>query len=537
MSEELKTDYCIIGGGIAGVILASKLSSSGKKILILDQGPRYSEEDRANKLRQSKIDLNDYADYNDDLDADFLTPHSFAKKEGLVVEWANYWRLFGIGGSALHFEAIAMRPREEDLKVKTLYGYGRDWPITYSELEPWLLKAEYEIGVSGNEDNPYTSYRSGPFPMAPHPFSYFEKNTFGPALKKLGMTGHSSPRAINSTVYNGRSGCQACRVCKFCPSGARYSPDRVHVPFLDKQSNVTILPNISLRRLETDSKGDKIIAAHATRMKEKTPITIQAKQFIVAMGGLETTRMLMLSADQGKHKNGLGNHGGQLGIGFSDHTSPSITYDMGQPVGSRLGFETMLCDHFRAHKNRKEQPTFEFYASPAMDFFRIGNEAVDWTSNDKSLNLDAIHETLPRMVTLTCMTELEGKGTVELDNENLDAFGDPVAKVTLPMTEWDLRGPAKLCEVANELAEVMGAKNVSAITPPEEGLGYHPSGATAMANNPDNGVCDPNLKVFGLENLYIVSNSVFPHMGSNPPTLTITALAIRLASHFEGRTA
>ncbi len=81
----------------------------------------------------------------------------------------------------------------------------------------------------------------------------------------------------------------------------------------------------------------------------------------------------------------------------------------------------------------------------------------------------------------------------------------------------------------------MGARKVSEITPPGYGLGYHPSGATAMAKNPDKGVCDENLKVFGLKNLHLISSSVFPHMGSNPPTLTIAALALRLAAHFEGK--
>ena len=59
--------------------------------------------------------------------------------------------------------------------------------------------------------------------------------------------------------------------------------------------------------------------------------------------------------------------------------------------------------------------------------------------------------------------------------------------------------------------------------------------ATAMAETPDEGVCDSNLKVFGLDNLYLVSNSAFPHMPANPPTLTIAALALRLAAHLEGR--
>ena len=62
MSEEIKADYCIIGGGIAGILLASKLVASGKKILILDQGPRFSEEDRANMLSKSQEDINDFAE-------------------------------------------------------------------------------------------------------------------------------------------------------------------------------------------------------------------------------------------------------------------------------------------------------------------------------------------------------------------------------------------------------------------------------------------------------------------------------------------
>ena len=69
MSEEIKTDYCIVGAGIAGVVLASKLAASGKKVLILDQGPRFTEVDRFNMLQRSKEILNDFADYNDDVPA------------------------------------------------------------------------------------------------------------------------------------------------------------------------------------------------------------------------------------------------------------------------------------------------------------------------------------------------------------------------------------------------------------------------------------------------------------------------------------
>ena len=535
MTEEMHVDYCIVGGGIAGVILASKLAASGKKIVVVEHGTRFSEADRAAMLSRGQETLNDYADYNDDVDASATTPHSSASADDEVIEWSNQ-RLFGVGGTALHFEGIMARPVEDDLRVRTLYGYGRDWPLTYDELEPWLLRAEREIGVAGGTDNPYASARSDSFPMPAHEYSYFDREIMGPAMQALGIVGHSCPRAIASVPYRGRSQCLACRACKFCPSGARYSPDRVHVPTLDDLPNVSILDNVSLRRLETGPRGDRIIAAQAIRSEDETPLVVMADRFVLAMGGVETPRMLMLSADGDTHQAGLGNMGGQLGRWFNDHLNPYVTFDVGRHVGSRLGFETMISDHFRATGDRRETPSFIIFTAPAMDWFPIGIEATSWTTQNDVLSLADLRQSLPQFATLATMTEVEGHGVLELDDSVRDSFGSPVAKVTMRLTDWDRRAPAKLGELAPQLAEAMGAANVSEVSA-ESYPGFHPSGATAMAYSPDDGVCDPDLQVFGLDNLYLVSNSVFPHMGANPPTLTIAALALRLATHLEGESA
>ncbi|PRX57508.1 GMC oxidoreductase [Flagellimonas meridianipacifica] len=534
MKEEIKTDYCIVGAGIAGIILASKLASSGKKILILDQGPRYSEKQRANMMLKSKETLNDFVDYNDEEDFDTITPHTSAAANDQVIEYKNN-RLFGFGGTALHFQGIMMRPIENDLKVKSLFGYGRDWPITYNELEPWLLKAEIEVGVVGMEDNPYASKRSGPFPMPAHSFSYFDKEIFYPALEKLGIVGHSCPYSINSQQYRGRSACLACRACRFCPSGARYSPDRVHLPLLEKNENVRIIENLSVRKLETDSNGKKIVAAHAIRTKDKSAVLIRSEIFIVAMGGVETPRLLLLSSDNGIHRNGLGNMGNQLGKGFTDHSNFAVLYDAGRHVGGRLGFETMVTDHFRINLNRKEQSTFILSASPAADWYPVGATATQWEAYSNTLSLTNLRKRIPQLVSLWVMMELEGKGILELDEKEVDAFGSPVVKITMRMTDRDMRVHTKAAELISKIGDAMDAINASDITPSGFGRsGDHPSGASAMGKNPDEGVCDVNLKVFGLANLYLVSNSVFPHMGSNPPTLTIVALAMRLAAHLKG---
>jgi hypothetical protein len=72
---------------------------------------------------------------------------------------------------------------------------------------------------------------------------------------------------------------------------------------------------------------------------------------------------------------------------------------------------------------------------------------------------------------------------------------------------------------------------------PGEGGGYHHMGTTRMANLPEQGVVDSDCKVHGLDNLYIAGSSVFPTSGFANPTLTIVALALRLARQLQSRLA
>jgi choline dehydrogenase-like flavoprotein len=60
---------------------------------------------------------------------------------------------------------------------------------------------------------------------------------------------------------------------------------------------------------------------------------------------------------------------------------------------------------------------------------------------------------------------------------------------------------------------------------------WHHMGTTRMHDHPRYGVVDRHGKVHGLANLYIAGSSVFPTAGANFPTITITALSLRLASH------
>src|SRR5438309_3333226 len=61
-----------------------------------------------------------------------------------------------LGGTTMHWEAKTPRMLPEDFQMRTLYGEGADWPLTYDELSPYYNEAEREMGVSADvEDQAY----------------------------------------------------------------------------------------------------------------------------------------------------------------------------------------------------------------------------------------------------------------------------------------------------------------------------------------------------------------------------------------------
>jgi choline dehydrogenase-like flavoprotein len=63
--------------------------------------------------------------------------------------------------------------------------------------------------------------------------------------------------------------------------------------------------------------------------------------------------------------------------------------------------------------------------------------------------------------------------------------------------------------------------------------GGHFIGTARMANKPEDGVVNPDCCVFGTRNLFVASSAVFPTSSHANPTLTIVALAVRLADHLK----
>lgn len=125
-------------------------------------------------------------------------------------------------------------------------------------------------------------------------------------------------------------------------------------------------------------------------------------------------------------------------------------------------------------------------------------------------------------------------------SDRLDLLGVPLASQHWVLTPLDLRTVIRVQELVGEEAERAGLgraypKIEGGRWPRDLHGGYHHMGTTRMNPDPRYGVVDENCRVHGVANLFVAGSSVFPTSGFANPTLTIMALALRLARHLKER--
>jgi choline dehydrogenase-like flavoprotein len=187
-------DAVIVGGGIAGSIIADQLSRAGQRVLILEAGPAEDLTIRgyedyvsrfysaAAKDNQAPYPRNPNAPMPRSTDARPIRPgqpdaSAYLVQTGPYCTDTTYTRV--LGGTTMHWEAKMLRMLPEDFDTASRFGHGLDWPIGYEELEPYYREAEREIGVSADvEDQAYLGITFPPgyvFPMRGLPLSYLDK--------------------------------------------------------------------------------------------------------------------------------------------------------------------------------------------------------------------------------------------------------------------------------------------------------------------------------------------------------------------------
>jgi len=218
-------EVVIVGAGIGGALLADKLAAQGVSVLILEAGTTVSRQDAVARYRSSWRRDPDSA-YTRQPHASFPAKNEadpYLQTRGSANYWVNYLRQ--VGGSTWHWTGITPRFLPSDFELRSRYGVGRDWPFGYTEIEPYYVKAEHEMGVSGDSQQDSGSPRSAPYPMPPIAKPYSDQVIAG-HIEKHGFKVNVAPAARNSQPYNGRPACCGNNSCTpICPIGAQYSAD------------------------------------------------------------------------------------------------------------------------------------------------------------------------------------------------------------------------------------------------------------------------------------------------------------------------
>ncbi|MFO1500518.1 MAG: GMC family oxidoreductase N-terminal domain-containing protein [Verrucomicrobiota bacterium] len=251
-------DVIIIGSGAGGGTLTYRLAASGKKILLIERGP-YVPRERENWSTKAVNSEGRYTTKETwrDRNGKNLHPHT------------NYY----VGGNTKFYGSALFRLRKEDFdQVRHHGGLSPAWPISYDEMEPYYAEAERLYHVHGTQgEDPVEPWRSSPYP---HPAISHEPRIqqLSEDFAALGLKPFHTPLGVMLDERNPRrSVCIRCSTCDVHPCLINAKAD-AQVCCVDPAlefSNVTLMTNAVVSRLETNESGRSVSKVHVDRSGEK----------------------------------------------------------------------------------------------------------------------------------------------------------------------------------------------------------------------------------------------------------------------------
>ncbi|KZX47832.1 GMC family oxidoreductase [Haloarcula sp. K1] len=535
-----RADVCVVGAGPAGALVASQLASDGRDVVVLEAGPRFDRSKREQQMEQAIRPGGHGSVWGMGGDRDAFSA------SGERYYPLNISRVKGVGGSTLHWQGMVMRLHPSDFDG----SHDTDdpaWPISYDDLRPYYADAERALGVAGDADNPFAPPRDGAYPLPGFPPSYSD-SLFAEACERLGITMHSVPNARNSEPYDGRGPCVGYGTCQpVCPSGAKYDAS-VHIEDAEAEG-ARVIDRAPVQRLVTDTDGRVEAAVYAT--PDGTEHRQTAREFVIAAGGVETPRLLLLSESDG-YPDGLANSSGLVGHYFMDHLFAGAGGTLDRETRqNHVGFLTSECH--------------QFYDDPGQAVERVADGETVVGATDEALSplkLEFLNYAGPSPVELALSGEEWGdtllsslresygnsiamgglvgqpprkENRVTLDTSTTDDHGNPVPDIQWSWGERLERSLSRANEIQRAVLSELGVDISWTVGPADTGPAYHHMGTTRMGTEPEKSVVNPQLQTHDVANLSIASSSVFVTAGSMNPTLTIAALALKCADHVSER--
>jgi choline dehydrogenase-like flavoprotein len=542
--DTIDADVCIIGAGPAGITLAREFADDDIKVLLLESG-RFEFDSAIQALYQARA-----------VSTNYLPDAPLGGRRRQFGGTANLWVHHVRPGDG-RVRARMMLPEEIDFEQRKEVPHS-GWPFPRSVLAPYFKRAQAVCQLG--------------------PFDYSWEAWGSPDAVPI-----SFPDKRLTTVIG-----------QFVASDVfthRYRDDLI------ASENITLCINGNMIYIEADGDPSTVRRVRVATLAG-SQFWVRADCFVLAAGGLENPRLLLLS--DGAHPNGLGNEHDMVGRFLTEHqafrlgvihpSSKSLfqslaLYDLRQVgpfmVGGSLALHEEvlrqegllnMCAVLAAHPRgagssadkslkmlyglRRGERSRDFARHLARVVLRPADTAgalrtrTVWRDTAFSENRGGwslVGEDQKKLlgvfdVVACCEQAPNPNNRVMLTSER-DWLGRRKAEVHLTWSEEDRRRVRRGREI---VAEELTAAGIGRFEPwvafegPERPLWpgiHHPMGATRMHTDPAQGVVNEDCRVHGVANLYVAGSSVFPTgLGYANPTFTILALALRLADHIKAAT-
>jgi glucose dehydrogenase len=497
LSKAAVTDVAVVGTGFAGLLTARELVKRGREVMLIERGG----------MRSHAEQLDDGSAEHGAFEVDSPTAaHNHEEHEDTPYQW-DY--LYAVGGSSLHWGGVAPRFLPADFELRSRYGVGVDWPIGYRDLEPFYGAAERVLGVSAG-DAPYR--RSSRSVLPPHPYSPIDQ-----MVRPLLEPYYPLPQARPTRSIGGRPACCSSGRCTLCPVNAKYTClHTIEDERLLERENLELRPETIVARVR--ARGGRVTELECIN-RDGERSTVRAKTVVLAAAGLENAAVLLRSGLDGR----------DVGHWLMDHQHRVfvVRLDRSARPGRGTNISTGISYAYVDGPFRSERASLIVY--PENRGLNMTPELIRAVTDGRpgrrmhrrlrdefehTLLLDTLGEELPRRERFVRLSASK------------DSFGLPRNLVHYPpVSDYLLASYRHLTGEIERRLRPLGARLDSTYTYG----GAHLLGTCRMGNG--EGVVDTNLRHHDLDNLYVVGGSAFPSYSAVHPTLTASALAIRLGRH------
>lgn len=606
-------DAVIIGSGAGGAPIAHILAKAGKSVLILEKGPLFLTQ------QQSPAGLSDFK--RDELfatgaekrlavpgvsngGASFFTshvepdlndePHVYEHAAGDDRATIEGYTCQVVGGGTQLYGAVSLRFSELDFELQSFNAgrtdiredpnddvkrEARDWPIRYSDLEPYYTKAEKLIGQNGWQQNQRKTFRpdtvmfSAPdtyqAPLDPNPISGFAKTGMEILGQQLAVGGQAiqpyrTPLAVitedhapsGRTAFDPRSG----YVNRYGdPLGLKSST------WVSLLHPIADLPNLEIRAncvvTHLESQGGRVSKV-VYRDPAGTRREVEGGIVVVACSAIESVRLLQLSAGEDGEFGRRINRNDLLGKYFLTHcfggaeTVMPGRFDKSISLDSDWAIDCCATETFirnnglwaggAMYNNTSDQalPISMARTHGSTDMDTIWKTFIDQTDLTGDALIQWLDDNIGNRLSVSFMANQVPLKTnrIELHPTVKDKWNRPVAYIR---KVWHSHDVFLMTVLAEQCANVLrfGGDPVNRNWP-VEGFGgvylaenarariaNHILGGARFGTDPNDSVLSPECRAWEFDNLYVTDGAFMPTSGCANPTLTIEANALRVADH------